>query len=422
MTPKPQILIYTDCYVYGGSERLMSFLWTNPVLKQNYDITLVYRKHKIYEQGLEKEYGNIKGLDFLKSVSILSNYILFHNLLTKRWPGFIKNILKLPFYLFDALGFYFIYNMVTLSLVLKKIKPDIIHINNGGYPGAKSCKTMVRVARILGFNHIVYQVNNMALPRKNIFGKMSDKFINNNVDYFITASSQAKNKLQSERKFPPNKVLQLPNSVIEENPTLDREQLLNMMSVKNSDFVITVVAFLSKRKGHIYLLQALNIIKQAHPEIYNNIKVLFVGNGEEEFNLKDYTNQNALDKNIIFLGYQSRSIDFINACDLFVLPSISDEDMPLVILTAMSKGKTILATDFAGIREEIENGVSGVLVPADTDRLAQNLSIEILRLYGDRDNNYGKQALIRFNKLFSTEVYGNAIKNLYNSLLTKNKL
>jgi glycosyltransferase involved in cell wall biosynthesis len=414
---KTKVLIYTDCYIYGGSERLMSFLMRNSVIKTQYDLILSYRKHKIYEQGLKKEYNGLETINFLHPVSILSNNTLFNQINSSNISSILKGLLKSPFYLFHKLGFYFVYNLISQLKMLSDVNPDILHINNGGYPGARSCNTMVLAAKIFGCKNILYQVNNMSQPSKNILEKIGDKFINKNVRYFLTASRQAREKLSFERSFTPQKILQLTNTVINETPSLTREAVLKSLSIDGDVFIIAVVAFLSKRKGQVYLLSALNLIRLNYPLIYRNIKILLVGNGEDETSLKNFVREKGIDENVFFLGYQSQSINYINACDLFVLPSIYGEDMPLVILTAMSKGKTILATDYAGIREEIEDGISGILVSPDTDTLALELSKKIIELYTNKETKYGKEALARFNRLFSTEVYGHSINNIYSDLL-----
>jgi hypothetical protein len=48
MTAKPKVLIYTDCFIYGGSERLMVFLLKNKKLNDEFDFMLAFRNHKEY--------------------------------------------------------------------------------------------------------------------------------------------------------------------------------------------------------------------------------------------------------------------------------------------------------------------------------------------------------------------------------------
>jgi glycosyltransferase involved in cell wall biosynthesis len=110
-------------------------------------------------------------------------------------------------------------------------------------------------------------------------------------------------------------------------------------------------------------------------------------------------------------------VDFIACSDVFLLPSIGDEDMPLVILSAMNLSKPIIASDVAGIAEEIENLKSGILVKVEE---LDSLYLEIVKLYGDGDlrNFYAANALKRFNDHFSQSRVYSDIKALYSKLLT----
>jgi len=52
---KHKILIFSDCYIYGGSEKLMAFLLKNEILNENFIFLYGYRKYKGYEIGLKNE-------------------------------------------------------------------------------------------------------------------------------------------------------------------------------------------------------------------------------------------------------------------------------------------------------------------------------------------------------------------------------
>lgn len=415
MINKQKLLIYSDCYIYGGSERLMAFLIKNPIILEKYQIVFAYRKHKIYQNGINNDFNKQEKKELLFPIWVLSNATLFYKIYLKNYPILFNRLIRIPFLLMDKIGIYFIFNLISHIVTLKIISPDIIHINNGGYPAAKSCNTMVVAAKILRFKYIIYQVNNLAQKRIGLFEKLYDNFINRNVTFFITASKQASEKLAKERNFNFCKIKQIPNTIKDELPTLTRDKILNELTINLTDFVLCTVGFLSKRKGQKYLLEALNIIRQNQPTIINKTRLILVGNGEEEQILKTYVKQHKLSSNVFFVGYQSRSINYINACDVFVLPSIADEDMPLVVLSAMSMGKTIVSTDLAGIREEIENEISGILVSPNTDTISIELANKIIDLFTNRNHLFGKEAKKRFNNLFSPEVYGKSIISLYNT-------
>jgi glycosyltransferase involved in cell wall biosynthesis len=61
--------------------------------------------------------------------------------------------------------------------------------------------------------------------------------------------------------------------------------------------------------------------------------------------------------------------------DLFVLPSLFGEGLPMVVLEAMAAGVPIVATRIAGIDEAIRDGIDGMLVnPGDPHELARAIA------------------------------------------------
>ena len=59
--------------------------------------------------------------------------------------------------------------------------------------------------------------------------------------------------------------------------------------------------------------------------------------------------------------------------DLFVFPTLGD-CMPLVILEAMANGLAVVASDVGAIREEVEDGVTGLLIPpSDAEALVRTV-------------------------------------------------
>jgi len=60
--------------------------------------------------------------------------------------------------------------------------------------------------------------------------------------------------------------------------------------------------------------------------------------------------------------------------DIFVLPSLSREGLPLALVEAMACGLPIVATTVGGIPEVVEDGVNGLLCPpGDSACLARKL-------------------------------------------------
>jgi glycosyltransferase involved in cell wall biosynthesis len=94
--------------------------------------------------------------------------------------------------------------------------------------------------------------------------------------------------------------------------------------------------------------------------------------------------------------------------------------MPLVVLSAMNLCKPIIASEVAGIAEEIEHLKSGVLLKVEE---LDDLYIEIINLFRNPDlqSRYGKNARQRFDVNFSQPVVYKKIKELYAKLGLYNK-
>ena len=63
-----------------------------------------------------------------------------------------------------------------------------------------------------------------------------------------------------------------------------------------------------------------------------------------------------------------------------VVPSRSDEGLPLVALEAMAAGRALIVTESGGIREAVDDGVQGLIVDRED---APALAVAIDRLLAD---------------------------------------
>ena len=385
----------------------------NPQIIDQFQLLFVYRGHKEYQIAVEREF-----LDSIlkKPLNLLSNDTRFYNWYKSKSNRWLTALKVAPFHLIEKTGIFSFFNFIRLYLVFRREKPTLLHINNGGYPGARTCEMAVLSASLAGVKNIILQVNNLAEPQKNGWDRFIDRKVNEKVNYFITASKQAKSRLVDYRKMSEAKTIQIYNALIQPTISKSPEDLREEFGIDKSSFVILEVALLSERKGQIYLLKAISELKKNCPSEFENIKVLLIGDGEDKIKLQEYITNNDLDKAVLLLGQRQDYYDFINLCDLFLLPSIKDEDMPLVILSAMSLGKPILSTNLAGISEEIENEKSGILLEVDQ---LDGLWKTLLKMYQNRNHIHelGEQALQRYQQYFLYDMIMQKYIQLYNSIL-----
>lgn len=224
-----RLVVFLDNEIYGGSERLMYTVLTSKLIRENYIVNALYGYNKPMHDGLVRDYGDRYDSIFT-SAPIYCNelYIRIH---MSQLPKLLKMTFKFPFWLFKKTGLKIIYNFIVLLFYVIRMKPDLIHINNGGYPASVNCRIMVFIASLL-HRKCVMHVNNQAVKQRFLEPYM-DRFINRKVSYFIVASKLAKHNLLVNRHFDVNKISIVPNAVKEESIKISREELLSIYGISN---------------------------------------------------------------------------------------------------------------------------------------------------------------------------------------------
>ena len=178
-------------------------------------------------------------------------------------------------------------------------------------------------------------------------------------------------------------------------------------SLNPAETIIGVVGVLREEKGHLYLVEAVNILSKKH----KNIRLLVIGDGLLCDTLKKLVNRLGIDKRVSFLGWRLDIPRLLKAMDIFVLPSTS-EGLGISLLEAMYSEVPVVATNVEGIPEIIQDGVNGLLVPPrNSALLAEAIERLILdREYATKLATKGREIVV---KDFSAPKYTAAIENIY---------
>ena len=316
-----------------------------------------------------------------------------------------------------------VYQIYKLVCLFKKIKPEILHINNGGYPGSLSARAAAIAGGIAGVPKIVMVVNNMAVSYKKNFLRLPDypvdRIIANSVDLFITGSGAAAKRLQSVLMLPDYKIKSLHNCAANRRGDEPLDHTLSRLGLSGFDGVIFgVVALLIPRKGHQVLFDAILNIKEIIRKESKGFKVLIEGDGPLLEELRAFVISHGLREYVKFVGNERNIVNFMSILDVLVLPSIADEDFPNIILEAMAHGKPVIASAIAGIPEQVVDGGTGLLVQASN---VQQLENAILRLNRNEPLRLkmGKAAALRSQDFFSADLVVENYIRLYNNLTKK---
>jgi len=207
------------------------------------------------------------------------------------------------------------------------------------------------------------------------------------------------------RGFDPKKIVKIRYGV-------DLEQFYP--SPENGPREVPTVLFVGAigfQKGVPYLLEAARRLRQKG----SKFRLKLIGRFETDFEqwLKTNSLRSEIDEHLSFVANREL-VRHMHAADLFVLPSVQ-EGLALVVAEAMASGLPVIASEYTGAREFIEDGTNGIIVPpADTDSLAE----QIERVLGDHNfaRSLGARAAQSAQR-FGWESYGTNIERAYRDIL-----
>ena len=154
---------------------------------------------------------------------------------------------------------------------------------------------------------------------------------------------------------------------------------------------IIIVGRLSEMKGHTYLINALPTVIKQFPQL----KLLVLGEGALQENLKNLAKSLNVHKHIEFVGFVTPAA-YIPQCEVVVLPSLF-EPFGLVYIESFASKIPVVAFDTQAANEIIEDNKTGILVhKIDAEALAEKI-IYLLK---------------------SPEIRKKIIENAYNKYLT----
>lgn len=188
------------------------------------------------------------------------------------------------------------------------------------------------------------------------------------------------------RGIPEQKITVIPNAVdIESFNVIDEKNnaLLQQYQLQGC----TVLGFL----GSFYAYEGLDVLLHAMAKLKSqqpSLRLLLVGGGPQEQNLRELAQQLNIEQQVIFVGRvpHARVSEYYSLVDVLVYPRhkmrLTDLVTPLKPLEAMAQKKLVLASDVGGHRELIDDGRTGYLFAADD---VQALSDGIVRVLNERD-------------------------------------
>jgi glycosyltransferase involved in cell wall biosynthesis len=241
-------------------------------------------------------------------------------------------------------------------------------------------------------------------------GRLKLAILRRFVDLHIALDSIMEDELLGA-KFPRERVVRMVNGIemgkFERRAAKPEAQAALGLAGKT---VLLYVGRLAPQKALPDLFAALQSALTAWPDLH----LLLLGDGEERQALEALSRQLGIAAQISFAGNVASVQPYLDAADMFVLPSLS-EGISNALLEAMTAGLACVATAVGGTPEVLDQGACGiVLPPARPDLFAE----AIVRLASDPQElaRLGEAARARVARTYAFNVVGDQYIALYHRL------
>jgi glycosyltransferase involved in cell wall biosynthesis len=236
-------------------------------------------------------------------------------------------------------------------------------------------------------------------------------------DRLIVPSAWSAEEMASHHGVPRERIRVVPNGAPSATAAASREPVRRALAVAPDAPLIVVVAMLRPEKGQEVAVRAVAELRERHPRAV--LALAGAGTVQDPDGTRPQLERLAADLGIAdavrLLGRRGDVPDLLAAADVALLPS-HVENLPLALVEYMRSGAPIVTTDPGGVREVVEDGVHGLVVPRGD---ATAMALALARVLEDPEAARERAAAARerFERRYTWEAIVPRVEAVYDEAL-----
>lgn len=251
--------------------------------------------------------------------------------------------------------------VISLAEVIRERRPAIIHAH-----GSKASLIARSATLISRATPTVVTVHNQVLyagvsPRMRRVYITLERWLARRTSRIITVSEALRRELLDIYGMPEALVTTVHNG-LDLAPFVEAsggEEARRRYGVPGDALLFGLAARFAPQKGLDVLVASAEKVLEAEPRAW----LLVAGDGPLLEAVKTKARATKVRDRMVFPGFETDVPGMLSALDLYVSPAIA-EGLGLATIEAMAAGLPVVGTNVGGTPEVVENGVTGVLVPA----------------------------------------------------------
>jgi len=320
-----------------------------------------------------------------------------HARMTAEAPRFGVPVVALPLEFKTIAGFR------ALRRHLAATRPDVVntHSSADSWLTGLACATLGRPPAIVRTRHISAPVSR----------NFANRWLYRQARGVVTTGESLRRHLLETLTLDPRRVVSVPTGIDTQrfSPVkcaADKATAKAALGLDPQQRHLGIVATLRSWKGHLFLLDAFASLNR--PELH----LLIVGEGPMRGPIEDKIAALKLGGRVTLAGQRSDPEHWLQALDIFCLPSYANEGVPQAILQAMLCALPIVTTPVGAILEAVSAGNTALVVPPQD---AAALARAIARLLDESEfaTRLGESARRRASTNFSKETMLDRMESVF---------
>jgi glycosyltransferase involved in cell wall biosynthesis len=236
------------------------------------------------------------------------------------------------------------------------------HSSTDSWLGALACTTLAAAPALVRTRHI-----SAPAPRNH-----ATRWLYGRAARIATTGEKLRLQVIAETGVEPRRVTSIPTGIdLARFQSRDRGAARDALGLPRAAMLVGIVATLRSWKGHEHLYRAVAAMGRAE------VLLVVVGDGPQRNALGTLAASLGIEARVRMAGNQANVAPWMNALDIFCLPSYANEGVPQALAQAMASGLPVVTTPVGSITELVDDGRTGVLVPP-SDPVALRAALEAL--------------------------------------------
>ncbi|BAO31297.1 glycosyltransferase family 4 protein [Sulfuritalea hydrogenivorans] len=191
-----------------------------------------------------------------------------------------------------------------------------------------------------------------------VSGNFANRWLYRQASAVVTTGESLRRHVIDTLGLDPQRVTSVPTGIDTERfAPADKAAATIALGLDPQHKHLGIVATLRSWKGHLFLLDAFAQLKR--PEL----RLLIVGEGPMRGPIEEKIAALGIRERVMLAGQRSDPERWLQAMDVFCLPSYANEGVPQAILQAMLCGLPIVTTPVGAILEAVSDKNSALIVP-----------------------------------------------------------